>query len=112
MGEKERSIECDLSPAEILWRKSREMFQEQLAEIYKARSKRVRSDKTNGILIDHGTPHEPALLLQPDGSLKWVQSDWTPEPFEDREISDMEFCILATEIIDKSTNPITPKPKK
>ena len=111
MSEKD-SPEKTQSITDELWKKARTMFQEQLAEIYKIRSKRQLEKKTDGILMDHGTPHEPALLLQSDGSLKWIQSGWRSEPFEGRKISDMEFCILATEIIENSPKPKTPKPKK
>lgn len=94
------------SIAETLWKKARVMFQEQLAEVYRERRKRQRGEKTDGILINRGTPHDPALLLLPSGDLKWMKSEWTPEPFKKRKIPDIEYCILATEIIERS-----PKPK-
>lgn len=107
MNEKD-TPEKNQSIADEIWRKTRTTFQEHLAEVYKDRRKRMQGEETDGILIKNGTPHEPSLLLEPNGNLKWVQSSWNPEPFEDLEISDMGFCILATEIIENSPEPKTP----
>lgn len=86
--------------ADNIWKKTRMMFQEQLARFYKQEGKKFRRNNRRGILVDPGTPHQPALFLRSDGNLKWVQSPWTPGPFENREISDMDFCLLATEIME------------
>ena|SRR3989344_437174 len=88
--------------ADNIWKGTRMTFQELLVQFYKQEKKKFRRNNRRGILVDLGTPHQPALRLNSDGTLKWVQSPWTPGPFEDREISDMEFCTLATEIMEKS----------
>lgn len=95
-----------------LWKRARTMFQKQLAELYIDQSRIHPEHVTDGILPDQGTPHKPAVLYKSDGSLIHVKSEWTPEPFEDSAIPDMEFCILATEIIENSLKPKNPKPKK
>jgi len=96
--------EKDQRVAESIWKKTKITFQEHLAKIYveyKNKTKQFKNKENNieGILINNGTPHEPALLLEPDGNLRWVQYGWTPEPRDNGKIPDMEFCIIATEIV-------------
>ncbi len=91
------------SPAEI-WHITYELFRQELRLLYLQieGGKPILQDH-EGVIVDTGTPHNPALLLRPDGSIKFVQYGWSAPPDRDLEITNQDYCILATEIIENFT---------
>ena len=100
------------SPADI-WNTASESFKEDLRLLYPKIRERVLSQNPKveqpvfkkGVIVNVGTPTHPAILLKPNGSIKFVQYDgWSPPPDPDlHRITRQDYCALATEIIKEST---------
>lgn len=105
MGEKYQPEKFRNSAQEI-WKKSRESFRRELAEFYKSEGKnfpRIKKRGKKGIVVDFGNPHKSALFLTADGNLHLIRYQWAPEPEENSELPDIEFCLKATEVLRNSS---------
>lgn len=97
-----------------IWKETSRKFRLQLRLLYVELRQKLEDGNSgisrrllsaDGIIVDPGGPRESALLLERDGSIKFVQyGDWAPPPDRDlHEITPEYYCVLATWIIKEST---------
>lgn len=108
MNAEYHQIKVNPEAVEKIWEKTRLAIMKRLkATIYEPYLKNAKADskdsrkekgKIAGLIIDVGNPHEPALLLTPQGNLQLVQYGWSPRPSGEGKLSDIEFCLRATEV--------------